>query len=199
MISFLVKEPMTYKQILFFAICLLSQESRALIQTGHWSTLCQNGVLREQLYTAHSVLTIENFFSDRICQVPAVIFETAGQIEYPATSTTGDIFPINFTYSSIKINLKQQSLVSDFNTRNVCGFSDWAIGKAREISGLSCALFSENPSPVPEQGQSRYGIYSQRGQSLFYGRMSTDYDSSTPAKRPQELNLSIEYIFQNSL
>ncbi len=74
------------------------------------------------------------------------------------------------------------------------------MNQKQEITGLMCAIFnSGSASKIPSAGEVRYGLYLIKNNFLYYGKMSRELDSSTPAKRPQEIDFTTEYTFQNPL
>ena len=183
------------KKSLALPIFLISVGAYAHISPGLWSTDCLKGSKKEQSYRAKTVLTKEHFFQDGQCSDPAFLFSTDGRVEFPSEDQTY----IDFVYVSIFLTLYKESLVENFNNREVCGIKNWKLGNAHEITGLNCAIFTANPAPIPAAGDVRYGIHSVEGSKLYYGRLSQQSDGTSPAARPKALNRTTEYIFQHSL
>lgn len=186
---------MFLKSIIFVLTTIFSLCSWASIENGLWHTHCQRGLKKQQIYKNGHVVTLEDFHHDADCRDRAFRFETAGFVRFYAEPA----HYIEFRYESIQLTLYRDILTEDFNRRRVCGFSDWQIGHPRTITGLRCALFtSDFEVTVPPAGQTRYGIYLREGNSLYYGQLTQEFDGSTPERRPQQLNRSIEYIFQTT-
>lgn len=186
--------------ILFLSLYLHSVSPPAqIIPDGTWRSNCSVGAERLQIYNRFQVHTEENFFTDLRCSQLNVRFTTIGQIEYPqALSPTYK--HINFTYQKVLLTLFRSEPVADFNRRGVCGMSDWSPGAAKDITGLHCELFQPGSlTAVASAGDRRYGIYALSDGKLYYGKLNPSEDGSTSEKRPQQLNRSIEYTFQNSL
>lgn len=190
---------------LIFVICLAySNYALSQIASGIWQTKCLAGIEKKQIYSPNnSVITDEYFYADRNCKQEVMRFTTAGSVEYPTplnSQNDSSNREINFSYKEIYLSLHTQSTIDNFNSRQVCGFSDWQLSVAKNITGLKCALFNANlKTQIPFEGDIRYGIYLQNENKLYYGQLTSEKNSSSPDRRPDQLNLTIEYIFQNSL
>lgn len=156
---------------------------------------CQQGLKKEQLYESSAkVSTTEFFHQDAACKDESFRFQTIGHVIYSDENPTF----IDFVYAQINLTVFKQHVIDDFNTRKVCGFSNWKNGEAQNITGLKCAIFNySKETQIPKAGDYKYGIYSVEGNKLYYGQPSLEYDGSTPARRPIEFRRSIEFLFQN--
>lgn len=169
--------------------------SKAQITNGLWSTGCRDGLKKEQIYGKNNlVISTENFYQDAKCTDESFRFQTIGLVNYHENS---NIF-IDFIYEELYLSLFKQNVVEDFNTRKVCGYDNWAIAEAQNITGLKCAIFNVNkPTQIPAAGDFKYGIFQILQNKLYYGKLTQNSDGSSPEKRPLEINYFIEYIFQN--
>ena len=176
--------------ILFYSISLWAD-----INQGLWSTGCKNGLKKEQIYdNRNKVITVERYFTDANCMAESFNFQTTGQISYYKDSADF----IDFVYAKIYLNIFKQNIIEDFNTRKVCGISNWKAAYEQNITGLKCAIFNiSRPTQIPATGDLKFGIYRIEQNKLYYGLLSKDFDASTPAKRPVQINSLIEYIFRN--
>ena len=180
----------------FVLLLLAPLAAKAGVPAGLYKVFCKRGVVKEQSYLNGQVALKEMFFKDAACTQSYLTFETRGEVEYEENFAQN----INFTYKKIFLTLENHDLVENFNSRKVCGFSDWQINQKSEITGLDCAIFnSDTASKIPSEGEMRYGIYLLKDNRLYYGKMSPQFDSSTREKRPESFDLSTEYIFQNPL
>lgn len=174
--------------------------SAAQITSGLWSTGCQNGLKKEQIYGRNNrVITTESFFQDKNCTDESFRFQTIGFVSYyttPENSSAPESF-IDFLYEEIYLTVFKQNVISDFNSRKVCGYSDWATTQAQNITGLKCAIFNLNrPTKIPSAGETKYGIYLSNGGKLYYGQLSQELNATSPEKRPNQINFGTEYSFQ---
>ncbi|MNY70628.1 hypothetical protein D3C86_2088020 [compost metagenome] len=83
--------------------------------------------------------------------------------------------------------------MKDFNTRQVCGFTDWALDTPKDITGMTCKLFEDwSALKAPREGEMRFGTYkieqNKEGDRLFFGRLTKDRDALSPEKRPHLLD-----------
>lgn len=153
---------------------------------GIWRQPCQNATYNQEVFSGNQVTLAESHFEDALCQDPVLIFQNGG------TYTT-DGQQMDFTFTAVSISLQIPELVQDFNQRQVCGFSDWQVGIARDITGMQCALFTGNQLvQVPSVGDKRYGIFrideEKEGDRLFLGRLAPGHDALSPEKRPLEFD-----------
>jgi hypothetical protein len=193
MITFFNKKTLISAFILFLASPTISF---AYIKSGLWNTACERGLLKKQIYINEFVSTEEHFHQNVSCSNLSFIFTTDGYIEFSANEKNF----INFIYDKIFLSLHKEISVNDFNSRKVCGFDNWSLGEKKEITGLKCALFNVNSeAQIPTAGQRRYGLYLVIENKLYYGQLNQTYDGSSPERRPQQINRSTEYIFQNFL
>lgn len=187
--------PNSAKLNLLVLILILSSITKAQITSGLWSTGCQNGLKKEQVYRANNrVVSTESFFQDQNCADESFRFQTIGLVNYYKTSESF----VDFLYEEIHLSIFKQNVIADFNARKVCGLSDWAIARAQNITGLKCAIFNLNkPTQIPAAGEIKYGIFQIDHDKLYYGKLSRELNATSPEKRPAQINFLTEYIFQN--
>ena len=185
----------TAKTIILVMTFIMSSKSEAQIKTGYWSTYCRNGLKKEQIYgNKNRVISTERFYEDKNCIKESFHFQTIGLVSYYKSSENF----IDFLYEEIYLTLFKQELTSDFNTRKVCGLSDWELSRAQNITGLKCALFNLNrAAQIPLAGEIKYGIFQMDNSKLYYGQLSPKFNSISPEKRPVQINFLTEYTFQN--
>ncbi len=165
----------------------LPLEAFALIPEGTWVSSCQDGLSKLQIITkGNRSQTIEQFHQDRLCQQASFVFITSGSLSFPSESGP----QIDFTYTQIQLIIHVEEVVRDFNTREVCGLSNWKKSEPQTITGLECTLFNvHKPTVIPRTGDTKFGIYKIENDLLYYGRLSKEHDSSTPEKRPTDYEL----------
>lgn len=149
---------------------------------GRWFKNCEGGSVKIEDFTPSEVTLNEIFFLDSKCTRPSLVFVSEGPYIIPAKGI------IDFQFSSVRIRLMSEIAVNDFNTRKVCGFSDWKWSEDKEISGRPCEIFFVGlPQRVPAAGEMRYGIYLLEGNRLSLGKMTREQNATSPEKRPTEL------------
>ncbi len=184
------------KTVLLVISLWLPLVCQAQITSGLWTTNCKDGLKKEQIYENNNrIVSTENFHSDQTCQNRSFSFQTIGQVSYYEES---DQF-IDFLYYEIFLTLFKQELILDFNQRKVCGISDWKLSQPQNITGLKCAIFNiGKETKIPSAGEIKYGIFQMNQNKLYYGQLSKEFNSTTPERRPMQINFLTEYIFQNS-
>ncbi len=178
--------------IFLAALALYSTSAKASIKQGNWNISCRDGLSKTlNLSETGQSQTSERFHQDRTCQHLSFEFITSGRIEFSPIEEN----QIDFTYSQIQLVVHIEEVIRDFNERAVCGLTNWKRSEAQTITGLKCALFNINkPTPIPKAEDKKYGIYKIESDKLFFGRLSKEFDGSSPEKRPQEYDL-IPYLF----
>jgi hypothetical protein len=145
---------------------------------GRWVQPCQNKVIREEVLRDNTATLIENYYQDTACAVPLLTFTNEGGLQ----AQNGKM---DFSFTRVTIALHSQVFVEDFNDRAVCGYQNWIAGLERDITGMTCALFSpSNPAPSPKAGDMRYGIYKVEDNKLYFGQLTLQHNALTPEKRP---------------
>ena len=148
---------------------------------GSWVQSCQNNTLRRETFSGNDVILSENYFAQADCTQPILTFQSEG------THQEAGAQDMDFRFSAVKITLQMEVMVSDYNTRQVCGFLDWKLNQEREITGLSCNLFAaSSPSPIPKKDDRRFGIYKIEGDHLFFGQLNQVKNALTPEARPTD-------------
>ena len=189
---------------LFVLILGLPLISAAQITSGLWSTGCQNGLKKEQIYGHNNrVITTESFYQDKNCTDESFRFQTIGLVSYYSAyhSTSENVAVsenyIDFLYEEIYLTVFKQNVILDFNSRKVCGYTDWAAAQAQPITGLKCAIFNLNrPTKIPSAGETKYGIFHSNNGKLYYGQLTQELNATSPEKRPNLINFATEYFFK---
>jgi hypothetical protein len=154
---------------------------------GPWKQPCANLTVREEAFQGPSVTLLEQYFQNATCTQPFLSFENRGHYALPAVGQ------MDFTFEHVFLTPQADAIVNDLNSRQVCGFTDWALNKTVEITGLRCALFAQGQvQQIPKAGDQRFGIYQveekKEGDLLYFGRLTHEQDALSPEKRPQELD-----------
>ena len=111
------------------------------------------------------------------------------------------IFPakVNYVVKTIQLTHHDKNLVEDLNEIPFCGYNDWVVNKAKEITGRQCL---DDLPPVPKIDDTVYDLMqekaSQEGKRRLYfgiavGKSDQQRDGRTEAERPQVL-IDDEYL-----
>lgn len=108
---------------------------------------------------------------------------------------------IDETLATATVTALDASVVSYYNSVVLCGYSDWALGVAKDVAGKSC-----NSTTMPAVGAMSYDIYyiweySIPSQGIDQGMLNFGYndashDGKSPAQRPDSLNGNYNYYKQ---
>ena len=92
-----------------------------------------------------------------------------------------------FTLEVVRFKLTPQpaSVVSALNTDNSCGYSDWTLNTAKDITGQTCSSTAYDVANTSVQG-----LYNLVGNNLFLGTLNTT------GSYPTEVSTSITYVKQ---
>jgi len=125
------------------------------------------------------------------CSQPLYRMEEFGKYGVgPAVSSISGAHEFNQTIEKILFTLFDAGYAQSYNDDNWCGFSDWAVGIPKDISGRTC-----RQSVHPAHGATRFGIYrvdTVGGRlALSLGRGDSTHDGQSPTRRPVELDDSI--------
>lgn len=149
---------------------------------GRWLQACQNQTARIEHFHNKTVTLTEAFYYDGNCLNPMMTIKNEGEF------LLGD-GTIDFKFQQITLTANNAMIVDDFNSRAVCGFSDWQIDQGKVITGLQCALVAgTKPIQVSDAGSQRFGIFKIEGDLLYFGRLEKDHDALSPETRPITLD-----------
>ena len=169
---------------LIFSAGLLANSlphSAALTSTpieGLWLRSCHSGSIQVQDFSGNKSASNEIFFQEADCHSPMLAFLNDGAFKVEGQN-------IDFQFDTVSMVLYTDSLVSDYNSRAVCGKTDWRKNAVKEITGLKCALFQ--PSKLiqtPLKGEMRFGIWKRDLSKLYFGQLSREQNGTTPEQRP---------------
>lgn len=181
---------LSYRAQIFFLFALsmsaVSASATPLGLDGQWRQTCRVGYERREIFQADQVVFQERNFLDSLCQQEALILESRGTwLDKGPTLRPLDGRAMDFTFTGIYATVLAPDFLENFNAQKICGISDWQIGEAREVSGLSCDfLQTGKPWTVPSAGEQRFGIYKVSAGLLWLGQQTPVHDASSPARRP---------------
>ncbi len=132
-------------------------------------------------------------FTDSSCsQLAGEISEIGTYSIGSSTSQTGaTITQLDLTLNTVTITAKSSSAVTNYNQLNKCGFSDWVIDVAKNVSGLNCG-----GAQMPVAGTTVYNIYgvvdidngsTVKNGDIVFGSADATNDGSTSQKRFTQL------------
>lgn len=175
------------------------------LEGGTWKTACQSissggYQINTASFSGGQFVQGSSIYATSSCASAAAKMEIKGTyVIGDKISPTSNSVMIDETLSSFKMTLYDSSAVSSYNSATYCGYSDWAVGVAKDIAGRNCG-----GSTAPTVGEVNYDIYIVWPYSipsmgivqgaLNFGYNDTTYDGSTPAKRPTSTNGNFNYF-----
>jgi hypothetical protein len=134
------------------------------MSTGSYDLLLQ--------FSAGTYLVYNRFYSDSGC----------ASLSHRATlngtySMSGQNIDLTTTTSSMTMLTAAQVTIA--NNTAYCGFTNWVINVAKDVTGLDCGDWSFNPA-----GMTFYDIWKVEGNFFYMGASDYTYDGLTPATRP---------------
>lgn len=160
----------------FFSLVTLASPSL----NGDWERPCENGVLRKEVVTAGTATYTERFHFDIACTQPAFEIAMLGEIR-----THGHNF--DFRITRVLARPLEDSMTVRWNQKATCGSRLWRSSSFIDVSGRPCDFFlMGSPLQVPRPGSLRHGIWRIDGDRLYFGRMTSQFDGSTPERRPRD-------------
>lgn len=177
------------------AAFLLSTTAMGGELNGAWSTGCMDddGTQGNYTYTFSddSFTGVMTNYNDAECKQGILTF--AIQASYvggtEAPRAPAKIF--DATVVSVTATLHDARYVDYFNQSTVCGFSDWALDVAKDLTGATCG-----DEKMASAGDKMYNIYAISGNQLTLGETTDELDGKTPETRPTELDSTYVYTRQ---
>lgn len=159
---------------------------------GMWLSACQGGKISQmQIDSQFNSYLREIYYQEAYCKTPLFYIETLGSITYPVEAFGGKSpspSPVNYLYKEILVTPLSPGIAAQFTQKHFCDYEAWTALVATPITNRLC-VFMENARPIkiPHSGQARYGIFAIQEPWLYFGQNNPLEDSSSPARRPSEL------------
>jgi hypothetical protein len=138
------------------------------------------------VYTATGVVVTADVYRELDCKAPNYTMTVTA--DYKLGADAGGLTPIDYTLHTIKITYKDAFDIADINDAAFCGFSDWAVGVAKDVSGKVC--FDDDPA-LPKDGDKLFDVAQLDAGKLYFGLAAQragikpgPHDGSTAEKRP---------------
>ena len=139
--------------------------------------------------TGTDVVVKYEWHSDSNCSTDYALWEdtydslSIGDEVTFSDATKGHKFTLEVV--SFKLTPQTASVVSALNTDNSCGYSDWTLNTAKDITGKTCSSTAYDVANTSVQG-----LYNLVGNNLFIGTLNTT------GSYPTEVSTTITYVKQ---
>jgi hypothetical protein len=161
--------------------------------TGLWSTGCWNGdgtnlsFRNDATFDGAQYSLVAQTFVEPSCASPVFTTEERGSY------STGDAVQgpegaraLDVVLRASFLTLQAQEYVDYYNEHAYCGFRDWQLGVAKDITGLTCGA-----NQYPAAGSRFYDFYAFNTVDgelrMATGYYDEDHDGSSPEARPVEI------------
>ncbi|WP_374078933.1 hypothetical protein [Bdellovibrio bacteriovorus] len=167
---------------------------------GSWQTECSKSSSTSSIsslsFSGGSFTGAALGYAGLTCSTPAIEMNITGSyIVGGVVKENPKSYALDLTYGPTTMKALSQAQVDHFNTNSYCGFTDWTLNVAKDVSGLTCG-----GSQVAAVGKKYYDIFAIYNYSLSiddvkihdigdlnFGGNDATYDGSTPEKRPISL------------
>lgn len=186
--------------ILHLALVLLFAAPPSRAETGiedadHWRGPCRRA---EESLNARDTLDFDlgdatilrRYSFENDCSM--AIFEVLSTAKYELDS--GDLGSlvlnkIDYYFRASYLTTASDMVTDVFNAASVCGYSDWQMGIAKNVTGLDCGGLV-----IPAEGSRLYQSFKIESNHLFFGDTSVPgEDGASPSRRPRRLQLNVSY------
>jgi hypothetical protein len=170
-----------------------AEEKKELEGTWAWPCVADNSgsnnlqgdndhMIQSMIFEGDNFEYRTTMFNDSACTDQFAHFGYVGTyVTEGESETVTDAKNWSFTVTSITATIASSDVVNMFNSSSECGFTDWAVGVAKTISGQTCDTLADIASEtVPF---THVDIYKRDGSSLYMGA-----ESGSDGVRPTELN-----------
>lgn len=159
---------------------------------GLYGSNCLEGsgvsAVKDLLLREETMETVQTVYSDLNCERPSYDFSFSGPYDYdPLTGF------LNYSYASIKLQALDPQVVEQFNESALCGFNDWVLNKAKEVTGLDCG-----GQLIPARNTEAFDLLRPVADgavtpSIQLGLISDLDDGLSPETRPSQTESLIYY------
>jgi hypothetical protein len=154
---------------------------------GLFTQDCASGFRRSQDFRGDRVIYSEENFFDPACAEPSVASRSYGS--YSLGGPAGEAREIDFVFERVTLEPKTEAVAASYRARALCGITGWEKDRETEITGLACDFLGNGGNfSVPAAGDIRYGIVREEERGLRFGRLSPEFNGSSPERRPRFLD-----------
>lgn len=160
---------------------------------GTWITPCDTDQQSQQVLTFHgnALSTQVRQAADASCATVRQIITAEGTFSIGLqSSVVAEAFDSEFTVSRILLTVLDSEEIPSINHASACGYNDWAVGVAKDVTGKDCG----GGALMPKAGEQRYDILRFLGSDHYLtGKQTTQFDGLSAANRPRELDTQKVY------
>jgi hypothetical protein len=180
--------------------CEPMKEEEPSLEGGTLKTTCFNKnnsttyTMATASFSNGNYLHIYKLYSDSSCTLKYLELTENGSYEIiNETSTKFDALgDLDLTLGQLKVTPASSTVVTQYNQLSLCGFTDWALNVAKEVTGLTCGS-----DQMTSSGTKYYDIFritkiplelpgsTTKKDDINFGAPDSSNDGSTAEKRPK--------------
>jgi len=166
---------------------------------GTWLLSCQTSFTTSLVVDDTNYVATTSVYSDPACTAGTEYYTEV----YSSTYSIGSLFTSDNGLAATQLNVEMVSIertlhdafwVQSYNAKSTCGYSDWALGVAKDITGRDCgtdvaSCTSHGGSVCDAAGLVTYTSYGvdDSDTQLMFGYPTTGKDGTTAQKRMTNL------------
>ncbi len=162
---------------------------------GKWTAVCRADASQYSqetvVYSGNSATLTLLGANDPKCKNVWLKATMTTTLNVGAGFSQGDIevHPVDFIFSKVLFSFYDSAVIAHLNNSQYCGYSDWALGAEKDVTGRTC-----DGKPMPKSGEGVYDIAAVHGDKLYGGKRDFEFNGTSPEKRPAELDRSRPFV-----
>lgn len=155
---------------------------------GTWVTACkpEQGQFSQSSVTAsdNNLKQAGYSYFDAACTQKGIEVVINSTAQYGSSSlVVPGANEIDTIISTITLTAHDPRYIPYFNQTQLCGYSDWALGMTKDVTGKTCGQ-----TKLPASGSAYYDIWALQSGKLIAGKPSKQYPGTTKELRIRELD-----------
>lgn len=157
---------------------------------GVWTQRCSGFHQASEHFYGNQVALEEVSHSKSNCQSPTLKIRSEGAyVVERMAAVPEDGWEMTFVFNAVKIQVVEEATIQRFRSRQMCGISEWELGKWVELTALRCDFWQTgNPINIPNAQDLRFGIIKRERDEIFFGKLTPERNALSPFARPLEWN-----------
>lgn len=164
------------------------------IEGSTWSTSCTSAGqgyydTRSANFTNGQFTMSQSGFSDASCASGYLKMDVTGTYVFSGViDDKKNYVGVDETLASITVTPLSATIVSYYNTNSYCGFTNWTLNVAKNITGLNCG-----GDQISAAGTVGYDIYYASNGILNFGLYDSTHNGTSTVTRPEELDTAFSF------
>jgi hypothetical protein len=135
---------------------------------GEWGSTCyalpkRHSIIFQALFTRDHLSAKAFQFADSSCQIFNLVVTI--ESDYLGGKKSKNGYAIDFSPTSVAIEISNPEALAYYNSKKSCGFSDWKLNEKRELINATCEA-----TVLPVLQKPGVDIYNVTHGNLFFGK-----------------------------